>query len=207
MRLAGLILVGAVALAGCEMQSIESTTAREASANIIVVRDFRIVSSTKVMVDTSFGFSLNRGRPGVPLHQRAAGLARAASFNVADALTERLRQLGYNAVHADAQTPDPAGKAVIVVGTLREVNEGHRRAVGNENARVAADAEIDEWGPGIRPALALHLDSAQLADDGMSGAALPDSSVLAASAQRLGRALARSVAEIAVRSGVARTLR
>ena len=205
LRRVGLQLVVAAMLAGCETPP--AATPATQSANIIVVRDFRIVSSTRVAVDTSFGFSLNRGQPGVPLSQRAIGLAGAAAFNVADALTERLRQLGYNAVHATARTPDPAGKAVIVVGTLREVDEGHRRAVGNERAKVAADAEIDEWGPGIRPALALHLDFGQLAGDGIANSGGKSAAALGAAARRLGRELARSVVEIAARSGIARTLR
>ncbi len=47
----------------------------------------------------------------MPLSQRPAGLSRAAAFDIADALTEPgLRQQGNTAVHADAQTPDPAGE-------------------------------------------------------------------------------------------------
>ncbi|HEY1794641.1 MAG TPA: hypothetical protein VGG57_00840 [Stellaceae bacterium] len=194
MRAAWFVIALAFALSGCEQPG--STPRATAPSNLVVVRDFTISASTRVVVDTSFGFNLNRGQPGVPLAQRGAGLARAAAFNIADALTEQLRQLGYDAVHAHRDTPDPAGRALIVTGTLSEVNEGHRRQVGDEHAKVAADAEIDEWTPGIRPALALHLDSDALAGDNAE-----DSAAVAGAARRVGRELARRVAEIARKDG------
>jgi hypothetical protein len=188
-------------LAACELQPAPTPGTAAAVGNVIVVRNFRVTAETRVVVDTSFGFSLNRGHPGVPLRQRAAGLSRAAAFDVADALTRRLRQLGYAAYHAEPGSTDPGGKAAIVVGTLREVNEGHRRRVGDEHARVAVDAEIDAWGPGIRPIEALHVDSSELSDDGMSDPS-GGAPALGVAAARVGRELARSVAAIAGRIGV-----
>jgi hypothetical protein len=198
-----LVVLGLL-LAGCEPATGLASKLAAEGPSLIVVRDFRVEAATRVVVDTSFGFSLNRGQPGVPLSQRAAGLARAAAFNIADALTERLRQQGYNAVHADAHTPDPQGKAVIVTGVLREINEGHRRRVGDEHAKIVADAEIDDWSPGIRPVQALHLDSARLADDGVTGPTGQGSAALGAAARRVGREIARYVGAAAGREGVGR---
>jgi hypothetical protein len=195
MRLAAVVVASALVLSGCE-QPGPAPQGAAVPSNLVIIRDFTIAASTRVVVDTSFGFSLNRGQPGVPLAQRGAGLARAAAFDIAEAATEQLRQLGYEVVHAHRSTPDPAGRALIVTGTLSEANEGHRRRVGDEHAKVAADAEIDEWGPGIRPALALHLDSETLASDNTS-----DSAALAGAARRVGRELARRVAEIARNEG------
>lgn len=194
MRVVWFVIALAFTLSGCEQPG--STSQAAAPSNLVIVRDFTVNASTRVVLDTSFGFSLNRGQPGVPLAQRGAGIARAAAFNIADALTEQLRRLGYDAVHVHRGTRDPAGKALIVTGTLREVNEGHRRQVGNEHAKVAVDAEIDAWGPGIRPALALHLDSGQLA-----GPANDGSSALAGAARKVGSELARRTAEIARKEG------
>jgi hypothetical protein len=194
MRVTRFVVALAFILCGCEQPG--STPGAPAPSNLVIVRDFTVSASTRVVVDTSFGFSLNRGQPGVPLAQRGAGIARAAAFNIADALTEQLRQLGYDAIHVRRDTPDPAGRALIVTGTLREVNEGRRRQVGDEHAKVVADAEIDEWGPGIRPALALHLDSGQLANDSAG-----ESAALAGAARRIGRELARRAAEIARKEG------
>lgn len=194
MRVAWFVVALAFVLSGCDRSG--STPQAVAPSNLVIVRDFTINASTRVVVDTSFGFNLNRGRPGVPLAQRGAGVARAAAFDIADAVTEELRQLGYEVVHAHRNTPDPAGRALIVTGTLREANEGHRRQVGDEHAKVVADTEIDEWGPGFRPALALHLDSSQLAGDNAG-----DSSALGGSARRVGRELARRAAEIARKEG------
>ncbi len=149
------------ALSGCAAPPETAPSAPGVPA-MVIVREFRTTSSTRVAIDTSFGFSLHRGQPGVPLSQRALSVSRAAAFDIADAATERLRQAGYNAVHGDTRGPAPTGKAIIVVGTLRDVDEGHRRQVGAENAAVAADVEIDYWAPGMQPLAALHIDSRQL---------------------------------------------
>jgi len=195
MRVAWFVIAVAFILSGCEEPGSTPRVATPPS-NLVIVRDFTVGASTRVVVDTSFGFNLNRGQPGVPLAERGAGLARAAAFNIADALSEELHRLGYDAVRAHRDTPDPGGKALIVTGSLREVNEGHRRQVGDEHAKIIADAEIDEWGPGFRPALALHLDSSQLTGDNAD-----ESAALAGTARRVGRELARRVAEIARKEG------
>lgn len=195
MRVAGFVVALAFILSGCDEPG--STPNAAAPSNLVIVRDFTVSGSTRVVLDTSFGFSLNRGQPGVPLAQRGSGIARAATFNIVDALTEQLSQLGYDVIHARRDTPDPAGRALIVTGTLREVNEGHRRQVGDEHATVVADAEIDVWNPGIRPALALHLDSGQL-----GGAGSDEPSALAGAARQVGRELARRTAEIARKEGL-----
>ncbi|GEM_PF-3061756 len=185
-----------LALAGCVPPG---EGAGPGSQNMIMVREFKVNASTRVVIDTSFGFSLQRGTPGVPLRQRAASVSRAVAFEVADALTERLRQLGYDAVHADAATPEPTGKSLIIVGTFRRIDEGHRRMVGNERASVAADIEIDLWAPGMQPLAALHVDSAQLGADGGAGAG---ASAVNSAARRVGRELARSVVEAARRTNL-----
>jgi hypothetical protein len=157
---------------------------------MIIVRDFRVTGATRVTIDTSFGFNLQRGEPGVPLRARAASVSRGAAFVIADALTEQLRQLGYPAVHADAGNPDPKTKAIIIVGTMRRVDEGFRRRVGSENAGVAADVEIDYWAPGMQPLAAFRVDSSQIRADGHAEAGASAVNVAAA---RVGRELARSV--------------
>lgn len=190
------------ALVACQKLPSAAAAAPGVVGNVIVVRDFQVTSHTRVVVDTSFGFSLYRGRPGVPLRRRAAALSRAAAFDVAEALTQRLRQLGYAVIHADPGTPDPGGKAMIVAGTLRDVNEGHRRRVGHEHARVSVDAEIDAWGPGIRPIQALHVDSAALSRDGLAGSSSGNAPTLGVAAARVGRELARVVSADAAQAGV-----
>lgn len=172
--------------------------------DMIVIRDFRVTATTRVTIDTSFGFNLQRGEPGVPLRKRAASVSRGVAFVIADALTERLRQLGYPAVHAEAGSPEPKGKAIIVVGTLRRVDEGFRRHVGNEHAGVAADVEIDYWAPGMQPLAAFHVDSSQLGSDGREE---PGTAAVNIAAARVGRELARSVVVAARRVNLGRAAR
>ncbi len=196
-----------LALAACTPPQPAPRTAGTALAvaqGLIVVRDFRVNSSTRVVVDTSFGFALDRG-PGVPLQKRADSISRAAAFDVADALTDRLRQLGYTAVHASRYTPIQASRALAVVGTLREVNEGHRRDVGHEHADVIADAEIDEATPGLTPLLAVHVDSRQLAEDGAAGTEGPGAPAFSIAAARVGREIANSVVKVAQQAGISPT--
>ena len=59
--------------------------------------------------------------------RRAASLARATAFIVADTMIQQLRDLGYDAVQSDEAGPEPDGRALIVSGALRSINEGHRR--------------------------------------------------------------------------------
>src|SRR5712691_958121 len=126
-----------VALAGCALERGSAV-----HPNPIIVREFA-VSPGVVTLDPSFGFSLYRGAAGVPPRQRAAGVARAAAFNLADTVVEQLRGLGYDAIRSDAASPQPGGRALIVTGAFRQINEGYRRRVGAEDSSVTVSGEID----------------------------------------------------------------
>src|SRR5205814_1159855 len=117
----------------------------------------------------TFGFSLYRGTPGVPPRQRAASVGRAVAFNVGDAIVEQLRRAGYDAVLSDGTTPEPDGRALIVTGAFRNINEGQRRRVGAENPSVSAYGEVDyRAGPGaaLQRISNFALDSRQVAGSG-----------------------------------------
>ncbi len=124
-----------VALAGCLPQA----AGPPAHPNPIIVREFA-ASPGVVTLDPSFGFSLNRGAPGVPPRQRAAGVGRAAAFSLADAITQQLITLGYDAIRSDTAVPEPGARALIVSGAFRHIDEGRRRRVGAENPSIAVDA-------------------------------------------------------------------
>ena len=119
-----------------------------AHPNPIIVREFA-ASPGVVTLDPSFGFSLNRGAPGVPPRQRAAGVARAAAFSLADAIAQQLGALGYDAIRSDTAAPEPGARALIVTGAFRHIDEGRRRQVGAENPSIAVDA--DDRLPGRTP--------------------------------------------------------
>src|SRR5437762_6239558 len=108
--------------------------------NAIIVREFAL-NQAAVTLDPSFGFSLYRGTPGVPPRQRAASVGRAAAFNVSDAIVEQLRQAGYDAIRSDGTSAEPGGRALIVTGAFRHIDEGQRRNIGSQNA--SAYGEID----------------------------------------------------------------
>src|SRR5712691_8197028 len=92
----------------------------------IIVREFAF-SPGIVTLDPSFGFSLYRGEAGVPPRQRAAGVARGAAFSVADTIAQQLAASGYDVVRSDRAAPEPGGRAMVISGTLRQINEGYRR--------------------------------------------------------------------------------
>ena len=62
--------------------------------DLIIVRRFATPRRI-VTLDPSLGFSLHRGRSGVPPPRRAASVARATAFIIADAVTQQLRDMGY----------------------------------------------------------------------------------------------------------------
>ena len=118
--------------------------------NLIIVREFAF-SLGVVTLDPSFGFSLHRGEPGVPPRQRAGGVARAAAFSLADAVTQQLAASGYDVTRSDTAAPEPGGRALVVNGAFRQINEGYRRQVGAENSHIAADVTVDYQTPGAAP--------------------------------------------------------
>ncbi|HLY46122.1 MAG TPA: hypothetical protein VKQ73_11125 [Stellaceae bacterium] len=130
--------------------------------NLIIVREFAF-SPGAVTLDPSFGFSLNRGAPGVPLRQRADTVGRAAAFNLADTVAQQLVNLGYDAVRSDTASLEPDGRALVVTGAFRRIFEGHRR----QNASIAVAVEIDSQaaGGGTRRLTAFNLDSRRLPQD------------------------------------------
>jgi hypothetical protein len=162
--------------------------------NPIIIREFD-ASSGVVTLDPSFGFSLYRGEQGVPRGQRAAGLGRAVAFNLADAMAEHLTSLGYDVVRSDSAALDPGARALIVSGTFRRIDEGHRRRVGAENSGVAVEAAIDFQVSGaVAQRLAVfQLDSRQLAGIGLA----PQGGDVKIAAARLGAAIGRYVADAA----------
>jgi hypothetical protein len=184
-----------VILAGCVPQLAESP----ANPAPIIVREFAF-SPGAVTLDPSFGFSLNRGAPGVPTRQRAAGVGRAAAFSLADAITQQLIDSGYEAIRSDSIVPEPGARALIVTGAFRHIDEGRRRRVGAENPSIAIDAEIDYQTAGAAPQriTELHLDSRQVPQGGVTGAAARRGGINAnLAATRVGRAIARTVIETA----------
>jgi hypothetical protein len=163
--------------------------------NLIIVREFS-ASSASVTLDPSFGFSLYRGSPGVPPSQRAASVSRAAAFSVADAVVQQLAALGYDVAKSNTAGAEPGGRALIVTGTFREINEGRRRQVGAENARVAVNVEIDLQPGGAAPLrmMTFAVDSQRTAGDGGAGRRGAN---LNAAADRVGRIIAQTAAELA----------
>jgi len=168
--------------------------------NAIIVREFAL-NQAAVTLDPSFGFSLYRGTPGVPPRQRAASVGRAAAFNVSDAIVEQLRQAGYDAIRSDGTSAEPGGRALIVTGAFRHIDEGRRRRVGAENPSVAVVGEIDyRTAAGAAPhrLTSFSLDSRQSRERVITASASRGSDLNAA-AVRLGHEIAQTVLDVARR--------
>jgi hypothetical protein len=183
-----------VSLAGCVPQGAGNL----AHPNPIIVREFTY-SLGVVTLDPSFGFSLYRGGTGVPPRQRAAGVARAAAFSLADAITEQLIASGYDAIRSDDAAPEPGARALIVTGVFRQIDEGRRRRVGAENPSIAVDAQIDYQTAGAAPQriTELHLDSRRIPRAGIAGVSARRRADTNLAATGVGAAIARTVIETA----------
>jgi hypothetical protein len=72
-----------------------SDTPAPVHPDLIIVRRFATPRRI-VTLDPSLGFSLHRGQSGVPPARRAASVARATAFIVADTITQQLRDMGYD---------------------------------------------------------------------------------------------------------------
>jgi hypothetical protein len=167
--------------------------------NVIIVREFTAPTGV-VVLDPSFGFSLNRGQAGVPPRERAGAVARGAAFELAETVTERLRELGFDVARSATEMPEPGARGLIINGVFRKIDEGYRRRVGEENANVGIAAQVEYRAPGTPPQvlLALSLDSRQLpattASVGGGGSSVNNA------ARRVGNEIARSIADLARRN-------
>ena len=187
----------ATALLGVGACADKSETPAAGHSNLIIVRDFAAPLGI-VTLDPSFGFSLRRGEPGVPPTQRGAAVARAAVFTLADTVVEQLRAQGYDAVRSNEAGPEPGGRALIVTGAFRSINEGYRRRVGAEGSNVAVAAEIEFQTQGASPRrlMAFELDSRQAPREGAEGVSARREPINAA-VSRVGAYIARAVRELA----------
>ena len=183
-----------VILAGC----VPQVAGGPDHPNPIIVREFAF-SPGVVTLDPSFGFSLHRGSAGVPPRQRAAGVARAAAFSLADSITEQLITSGYDAIRSNDAAPEPGARALIITGAFRQIDEGRRRRVGAENPSIAIDAEIDYQTAGAAPQriTELHLDSRRVPPSGIAGVTARRRADANLAATRVGAAIARTVIETA----------
>jgi hypothetical protein len=167
-------------------------------SDFIVVSDF-IAPEGVVHLDSSFGFSLYRGEPGVPVRQRANSVGRAVAFLVTDTVTDRLRARGYDAVSAINANMPTGYRALLVSGSFRAVDEGQRRRVSDEHSAVIAEVEIKAELPGgaIQPVQSFTVDSRTAPQ---TRAATKRETGVDADAARVGAEIARVVAEVAQRN-------
>ena len=165
-----------------------------ARPDLIIVRRFATPRRV-VALDPSLGFSLQRGHAGVAPSERAASIGRATAFILADTITQQLHDRGYDAVQSDEAGPEPNGRALIVSGAFRSINEGHRRRFAGKDASVAVSVAIDRQMHGETPQRlkVFQLDSRRIPQQsGRHG----ESGVNSA-ARRLGFVIADAAAELA----------
>jgi hypothetical protein len=195
-----LFLIAALALlffSGLGACAEYSDTAAPEHPDLIIVRRFATPRRI-VTLDPSLGFSLNRGKTGVPPARRAASLARATAFIVADTMIQQLRDLGYDAVQSDEAGPEPDALALVISGVFRTINEGHRRRFAAKDASVAASIEVASQMHGAKPQRlkVLRMNSRQISQQ--SG--MHHEQGLSSAAMRLGGGIAHAIAELAHRA-------
>ena len=194
--LAGL---AALALGGC-VEGVTTTAGKP--SDFIVVGDFAVTAGA-VHLDPSFGFSLYRGEAGVPQQQRAQSVGRAVAFLVTDTIVDRLRARGYDTVSAANTNPPGTGyRALIVSGTLRTVDEGQRRRVGNEQSAVIAAVDIKAELPNgsTLPVQSFAVDSRTAPPAPPESGATKRETGVDADAAKVGAEIARVVADVARRN-------
>jgi hypothetical protein len=181
-------------LAGCSTPPGREARLPPLHPSPIVVREFAF-SPSGITLDPTLGYSLSRGTPGVAPRKRAEALGRAAAFNLAAAMSRELRQYGYDVVAGRAAVLAPGGRALVVTGDFRHINEGHR----HEGAGVTARIVISYRRAGAAPQqlIAFTLDSRRLPREGLVPAAGLHGEDVNHEATRLGAAVGQYVAEVA----------
>jgi hypothetical protein len=170
-------------------------------SDFIVVSDFTVPEGV-IHLDSSFGFSLYRGEPGVPAQQRATSVGRAVAFLVTDTVTDRLRARGYDAVSAINANTATGYRALLVGGSFRAIDEGQRRRVGDEHSALIATVEIKAELPGgrIQPVQSFTIDSRTAPQTRPTSATTKRETGVDADAARVGAEIARVVADVAQRN-------
>ena len=191
------LIAAAAALLLCVAGCVEPPSAAVPAGHPspIVVRPFS-VSPGQVTLDPSLGFSLYRGAPGVPVQRRAASVARAVAFTLADAITTALGDLGYDVVRSETAGAEPGGRALIVSGGIDRIYEGHRHV----NASVSAYVEVSYQGSPAAPLqrlVAFHLDSRGIRYDPLQSAAARRAGGVDVAATTVGHAIARYTSDLA----------
>jgi hypothetical protein len=197
-------LTARAAAAACALLAIAACTAPVAqgpASDFIVVSDF-VLPAGVVHLDSSFGFSLYRGSPGVPPQQRASSVGRAVGFLVTDTITERLRAQGYDAQSTTDRNPTTGHRALIVTGTFRAVDEGQRRRPGHEQSAVIARVDVNGQQPNgaVQPIQSFVVDSRTAPQVSVTGGATRRETGVDADAARVGAEIARIVGEVARRN-------
>jgi hypothetical protein len=187
-----------IALGACNGPSSPISTT---SSDFIVISDFALDEGI-VALDQSFGFSLHRGTPGVPTEQRAGSVGRAVAFLVTDTITERLRALGYDAASTTNPAPQTGGRALLVTGVFRAINEGARRRPGEEGSAVIVEVTIKAEipGRGIETVQSFTIDSRRAPAVAPSSGATHRETGVNTDATRVGAEIARVVADVAKRN-------
>jgi hypothetical protein len=193
MRIGPLACALFLGLAGCASQNREPEFPL-AHRNPIIVHEFAF-SPGVVALDPTLGYSLYRGSPGVPREQRAEALGRAAAFNLADALSRELSQLGYDVMSGEDGPTAPGERALIVNGDFRHIYEGHRHEGANAEVNIAIDYQLAGQPP--QRLTGFVLDSQRLQSEGLVPAAGQHGEDVNYEATRLGAAIGRYVAELA----------
>ena len=171
------------------------------ASDFVVVGDFAVPEGV-VHLDRSFGFSLNRGQPGVPTEQRAASIGRSVAFLVTDTITDRLRARGYDAVSTVNPNPPTGYRALIVTGRFSAIDEGQRRRVGLEHSAIIAEIEIKAELPGgaTQHVQSFAVDSRTAPQTRAESGATKRETGVDADATKVGAEIARVVAEVARRN-------
>jgi len=178
------------------------TVGSDSGSDFIVVSDFTVPAGA-VRLDPSFGFSLNRGEPGVPPQQRAASIGRAVGFLVTDTIVNQLRVMGYDSVSTSDPSPKTGRRTLIVSGTFRSIDEGERRRPTEVGSAVIADVQIKAELPGIaglQPVQSFSADSRTAPRAGIQSAATRRETGVNADAARVGAEIAAIVGEVARRN-------
>ncbi len=123
--IAALFGVFSLALAACAPGQ-DQNSGYPPKPDVVIVHPLRAPDGV-VVLDPTFGLSLQRGVPGVPREERAAAVARAAVFLLSDALIGETRAAGLDAVAASTAAPAPAAeRKSSIVSVLARAMTGSR---------------------------------------------------------------------------------
>jgi hypothetical protein len=125
-------VIGALALAGCAVGSLQTGLGLQSKPNVVLISDFTIASEV-VLIDRGYTARLERKVGAIPAHQRRQRTTERVNDEIVATIIVSLREVGLDARSGSEDTLTLDQSALVMSGNLRPsvpVTEKNKNSIG-----------------------------------------------------------------------------